>query len=288
MSLLEDLQKEVREIKEDEVEKNAELEVQQAFYDSSLLPVMTQVCSYFEEIVENLNIIKPDIQAKYPFIPNSERGVSLKQSHYKFRSDNRNHPRQVDINCRCALEKPYEFYLATQKAVEAHVDLLNSYNFPFHRKDQLNSNHEMVGARFFLEGPIHVHIRITASPGDRKVHVALRNMGEQPIKRYKLSPDDVSGEFLERLAKLLLREITQLREVKLGENYRHQLQTQIESENREEEEALAQAYADRESLRLAEESRTYINRSRVAVVEKAQAIRKLLSERRQSKKDQSA
>jgi hypothetical protein len=277
MSLLGDLQKEVRKIKESEVKKNAELEEQQAFYDSSLLPVMTRVCRYFEEIVENLNIIKPDIQANYPFHPGRESGVSFKQSHYKFLSDSHDHPRQVDIHCRCTLEKPYEFYLATQKAVEAHVDLLNSYNFSFHHKDQLNRNSEIRGAKFILEGPMYVHIRITASPGDKKVHVAVRNLGEQPIKRYKLSPEAVSEEFQELLAKLLLRKIPQLREVKVDENYRGQLRTQIESEKRVEEEALAQAYADRKLLRIAEENQAFINRSKRAVVEQVQVIRKLLS-----------
>ena len=277
MSLLGDLQKEVRKIKESEVKKNAELEVQQAFYDSSLLPVMTQACRYFEEIVENLNIIKPDVQAIYPFHPRSKSGVSLKQSHYKFLSDSHDHPRQVDIHCRCTLEKPYEFYLATQKAVEAHVDLLNSYNFSFHRKDQLNRNHEIRGAQFILEGPMHVHIRITASPSDKKVHVAVRNLGKQPIKRYKLSPDAVSEEFLELLAQLLLRKIPDLREVKVDENYRGKLRIQIESEKRVEEESLAQAYADRKSLRLAEKNQAFINRSKRAVVEQVQVIRNLLS-----------
>jgi hypothetical protein len=279
MGLLDDLQKEVKNIRAREIQLNAELEAQQEFYQEHLRPVMVRAYGYFAEVVENLNIVAPDVKAIYPLNPLLENGVALKQSQYTFRSDNRESPHQIDIFCKGTLEKPHEFYLSSQKSVLAHVDLLDRYNFPYHRKNRLDRHYEVRGATFILEGPMIVHIRIAASPADRSVHIGLRNVERQPVKRYKFSPDAIGEEFLERLAKVLIRQIPQLVEQKVDDNLRDQLRHQINRDSRQNEDDLALAYAERESAKATEKNTNLVNKTQSAVVERLRKALKVFAKR---------
>jgi|GEM_PF-3330480 len=279
MSLLDDLQKEVRNIRAQEIQLNAEMEAQQIFYQEHLRPVMVRAYEYFAEIVENLNIVAPDVKANYPLNPLLEHGVALKQAQYDFKSDNKDNPHKIDIFCKCTLEKPHEFYLPNQKSVLAHADLLDRYNFPYHRKNRLDRHYEVRGATFILEGPMIVHIRIVANPADRNIHISFRNVERQPVKRYKFSPDTISEEFLERLAKVLIRQIPQLVEQKVGDTFRHQLSNQLDREGHLSDDDLVQAYAERESTKTAEKNTTLVNRTKSAVLARLREALKVFTKR---------
>lgn len=265
MGLLDDLQKEVRNIRARETQLNAELDAQQDYYHQHLRPVMVRAYDYFAEIVDNLNIVAPEVKAVYPLNPLLENGIALKQSQYNFRADNRDSPHQIDIFCKCTMEKPHEFYLPSQKSVLVHADLLDRYSFPYHRKNRLDRHYEVRGATFILEGPMIVHIRIAASPADKRIHITFRNVERQPIKRYKFSPDTVDEEFLERLAKVLIRQIPLLVEPKVDGAFRAQLRNQINRDKGQNEDDLAQAFAERESAKAAEQKANLVNRTKSAV-----------------------
>ena len=245
MSLLGDLQQEVRKIKAQEDRQSAELEAQHEYYQTHLQPVMVRVYEYFAEIVEHLNIVAPDVKASYPLNPLLEGGITLRQSQYKFRSDTRDHPYQIDILCKCTLEKPHEFYMSTPQSAAAHAALLNSYDFPFHQKNRLDRNHDITGATFILEGPMQAHIRVAASPADRCILVGLRNIEVTPIKRYRFKPEAIDDEFLDRLAKVLIRQVPQLVDMQVEQSFRDRLRQQIEQTRLEVELDLTQAYAEK-------------------------------------------
>ncbi|MEZ5570879.1 MAG: hypothetical protein R3E64_02555 [Halioglobus sp.] len=273
MSLLNDLQEEVKKIRAREMAQDAKREAQAKYYQQQLRPVMQRAYAYFAEIVDNLNIIAPEIKVRYPLNPQLENGISLKQSQYKFRSDNRDNPQQIDIFCRCTLEKPHEFYLSSPKAIQQHVELLNSYNFAYHRKNRLNRHHEIRGATFILEGPMMVHIRIAANAADSSVHVGFRCLEQQPVKRYRFAPEDVTDELLERIAKVLMRQLTTLVDKKkVDPRLRHQLRSQIEQERFETEQDIAQAYADRQAAIQEQRTASMIHRTRHTVKEGARKL----------------
>ena len=124
---------------------------------------------------------------------------------------------------------------------------------------------------------MYIHIRIAASPADKRIHIGLRNIGGKPVKRYKFLPESVDSQLLERLAKLLVREVSQLTEVKVYGNFRDKLRHQMELEKRQNENEQAQAYAHQESVRQSEKNATLINRVRRAFAEETRRIMGLLS-----------
>lgn len=252
MNLLDELKEEVRKIKAKELRQNAEREAQAEYYDAHLRPAMLRAYEYFAAVVENLNIVEPDIHVRYPLNPQLEHGVNLKQSQYKFRADNKENPRQIDLFCRCTLEKPQEFYLSSLKQIQAHADLLDSYDFTYHRKNRLDRHHDIRGATFILEGPMMAHVRITANPADKTIRFVLRNIEHEPVKRYSFAPEAIDDALLERVAKVLLRRVPKLVERKVNSDFRAQLQDRIAQDRHETAQDIAMAYAEQDAAKLAQ------------------------------------
>jgi hypothetical protein len=240
---------------------------------------MVRTYGYLSEIVDNLNIVAPDIHPSYPLNPSLKHGVTLSQTNYEFHFDNRKSPRQIDIICTCALDQPQEFHVATKDAVVKQADLLKSHKFHYHQRNRLDKLHDIRGATFILEGPMKVHIRVAANAADKSIYIDLRNLGDQPYKRYKFSPDKVDDELLERLARLLIREESTLVEVEICDDVRDELRRRLELEKRRDEEDLAEAYAHMEAERLAENDAKLINRTKRAVAEGVGQVLKVFSKR---------
>jgi hypothetical protein len=83
-------------------------------------------------------------------------------------------------------------------------------------------------------------------------------------------------EFLERLARLLLREESKLVEVQVCDDVRDELRRQVEEDKRRNEEDLAQAYEYIEAERLAEEDARLINRTKRAMTEGVDKVSKAI------------
>jgi hypothetical protein len=277
MSLLHDLQQQVRKIRAKEAAQDAERDAQAEFYQLHLRPVMQRAYVYFAEIVEHLNVVAPEISIRYPLDPQLPNGIAIKQAQYKFRADNREAPHQIDIFCRCTLQKPHEFYLSSPRAIQRHAELLDAYNFAYHRKNRLDRHHQIRGATFILEGPMMIHLRIAASGADRSIQVGLRNLEQQPVKRYRFAPENVTDELLERIAKVLLRQLPQLVDQTVDPGVRNQLQHQIEQERFEFEQDIAQAYADRQDVLEAQREATLLHRTKREVTAQARKLLDLVT-----------
>ena len=205
MSLLENLQSQVKKITEEESKKSGNFLEQEAFYENHLKHVMVRVHNYFEKIVENLNIVAPDIYPSYPLNPMERKGVTLEQADYAYSYDNGRHPRQIDILTICNLKRPIEFYVPTADAVLNHSNLLESYQFPHHRKIKLDKLYNICGATFILEGPMKAQIRISANSSEKCIDVFLWNIEKKPFRKYRFSPEKVDDQLLQRLARMLIR-----------------------------------------------------------------------------------
>jgi hypothetical protein len=247
MGLLDDLQVRADRIRLDGQQRQRDYQRQQDYYEAELKPVMLLAYEYFSKLIENLNLVKPKITASYPLNPENTAGISLNQTDYEFIFDHGEKPHQLDIRCVCTLDRPVEFFVPSKTAVLNHSELLDDYRFFYHRRDRRDQKHDVSGATFTLEGPMPVHIRMEANPADQCVYVHLRNLEHQPYKRYKFPAEKVDPALLERIAKVLIREESQLVEVEVSDDFRSDLRRRLEIENRRKEEELARAYAEIEA-----------------------------------------
>mgnify|MGYP003630029872 CR=1 FL=1 len=246
MGLQDELQAEVDRIRAREASDYAMVQAQEAFYQQHLGPAMRAAETYFVALVDKLKVIGTDISVRYPLDPQQPEGVELRQSDYRLRTDGKQDPRQIDVLCSCKLDKPREFYVPTESRVENRAKLLHAYNFLHHRKNKLDNFYNICGATFILEGPMTARIRIMANPADRCIDVELRNFFQDPEpRRHRFEGEAFDEEMLERLAKLLLRQIPQLIETTVSPALRDELRQQLEAEEALREQDLAAAHAER-------------------------------------------
>jgi hypothetical protein len=278
MGILDELHIKVEEIEAEQLKRDLELEAQEEFYREHLRPVMIQAHQYLSDIVENLNIVTPKIEPSYPLRYLRDQLVSLDQTDYQIDFDSRTSPHQIDVTCNCTLAQPQEFYVPTKEAALRHSNLLNSYDFPHHRKNRLDKRYEIRGATFILEGPMPVHIRLLANAADRCVNLLLYNIEDKPVKKYKFSPEKFTPELLERLARLLVREESMLVSGVVSQDYRERLQQQLEEENRRKKKELSKALADLESQKSKENNARPMIRAKRAVMARAIKASKLFEQ----------
>ena len=233
MGLLDDLQNEARQIKVREAQQKVELAAQDEFYKAQLRPVMLRAYEYYAELIENLNVVAPDIQANYPLNPLIDGGIPLRQANYKIKLDSTETPRQIDIFCQCMLAAPYKFYLPGQKAVQNLSQLLEDYNFTYHRKHRLDLSHKIRGATFILQGPMIAHVRLAANLAGKNIHIIFRNVERTPLNRYAFPPEALDDEVIERVAKVFLRKVPVLVDRKVDASVRDQQRSEIEQDKYE-------------------------------------------------------
>lgn len=265
MGLLDELQREVDTKRAEEQRQMAELEAQEEFYESQLKPVMVRAFHYWQEVIQNLNIVERDVRPSYPLDPSIRNGITLAQGDYRLDYDNWKSPRQINIDCICTLAQPHQFHLPTKDAVLKHSDFLDSYEFAYHRRERRDKHHNIRSAFFFLEGPLPVNIQILADAKERCISVHLRNLESQPYKRYTFLPDKFDDALLERLALLLIREESALVEVAISDDTRKELRTQVELDKRRSEVELADALLHLASEKERNENTKLINRLRRTV-----------------------
>lgn len=273
MGLLDDLQNEARQIKVREAQQKVELAAQDEFYKAHLRPMMLRAYEYFAELIENLNIVTPDIQAAYPLDPLLGSDIPLRQANYKIKLDNRETPRQIDIFSQCTLAAPHKFYLPGHKAVQSQSELLETYNFTYRRKNHLDLSRNVRGATFVLEGPMTAHVRLAANLAGRNIHIVFRNVERKPLNRYAFLPDAVDDELIERVAKVFLRQVPVLVERKVDAGVHDQQRSQIAQDNCEASRADGQV--ERRS-RDRNKPRPIIGATRT-VAERARGLLKLFS-----------
>jgi len=278
MALRDELRKEVAHIKSQQRMESEQREADEAFYRESLLPVMREAHAYFSEVVDSLQIISPDVSPRYPLNPTAEKDTALRQCEYRYRVDDGKNPREVDVLCQAVLDRPVEFFLSTRERAEKHAALLDAYDFAYHRKNFLDKQFNVKGATFYLEGPMRVYFRMTASGEDRCVYIDRRNLGEQRSKRYKFGPEELHEEFFDRLTNLLLRKEKYLIAPNVGEVERDQLRRQLEQERQERENDLAEAFELQEARREAEREALLRNRTKKALAEGSRSLLKKTKE----------
>ena len=271
MALLDDLKSQAAVIKAAEVAVRGEQQAQDDFYELSIRPAMIKSRDYFDEIIRNLCIIEPSVECSYPFDPKLA-DVAFTQSEYSFDYNDARNPRQLDIRCVCRLQKPAEFYVPTKEGVEQYAKMLNDYALPFHQKNQLDKRYDIRGATFILDEALPAQICILSSPADRCIYVDFRNFEETPLSRYQFNPDQLTAEMLEKIARVLLRKETRLIRVDVSEEFRGELQKQLEMDRLKKEKDAAKNSIYLELERQGAEGARLSNRTKSALSSGTQRV----------------
>ncbi|MEM0955792.1 MAG: hypothetical protein AAGI24_16745 [Pseudomonadota bacterium] len=274
MGVLDDLKKEAEQKEQGNQTDGDDAEAQEAFYQAKLQPVMRRAHDYFADLVKALEKVERKVSASYALDPEQKDVVSLPQGKYVFRTDDFDNPRKLIVATECQLDKRREYLVRGRGAVTRYAALLDDHQLPYYTKDELDHSHQVVNATFTLEGPLKVQIRLLASPENRCIYIDLLNVESLPTKRYKVPPEKLTDDLLDRLARMLMREESVLIEVKVSEDARQQLREKLEAERRRQAVEQAKVDAAIEAERRAEEEAKLLNRAKKSVTGIAGGLKK--------------
>ena len=193
-----------------QAERQTELRSQEEYYQREQAPAMRAALDYFRELVDLIKTSEMEVNFRCSLLPDPQEGLELQQGDYVVLYDDLERPKSFEVVCDGHLASQVELYVDGLNAVLDYTGKLEACNFPFHRKNELDSHYSVTGARFILEGPLPAGLRLRAEPGDKRIHLDLLNLESTPRKSYRFGAEKLDSDLLDKLTQILLRRDSQL------------------------------------------------------------------------------
>ena len=220
------------------------------FYGEQVKSRMLAAFNFLTELVNQLNTMKLDTRADYPFRPDG-KPVTLLQQGYKVYNDHITDPRQITFTCFCGLANPTVFEVAGRGAVMAQSELLDRYHFKYEKREQKDPRQMVIGAKFRLVGPLPIKMVLQVDEGRQVIKLLLTNFAGPGTSQYHLKPEKLDDAFMDHLGKYLLRKEAALFKEEISDDAKAMLRKKLQEEQQQREAELQQA----EEARKAEEAR---------------------------------
>jgi hypothetical protein len=224
------------------------------FYREHIKSRMLTAFKFLSELVKQLDSIKLETRADYPFKPEG-KSVTLQQQDYKVYSDSIPDPRQITLAFTCGLVNPTAYEINGRGAVLAQSESLDRYQFKYERVEQKDPRQMVIGAKFKLVGPLSIKIVLQFDQHKRVIKLLLSNFAGPGTSQYHLRPEQLDEAFLDHLSKYVLRKESALFKEELSDDVKAMLRKKLQEEQQQREAELQQA----EEARKAEEARRKLN-----------------------------
>lgn len=251
MGVLDDLRTQAQGQREQEESDAAEAARREQFYRDEILPRMTKAYQYFMEMVEHLNYVNHSVPVEYPFWPEG-KPATLRQGEYLVVIDSSQAVKRIDVNFQATLDKPLEFEIQGREGVLRHIDRLERYHINFECRKHKDTNLDLIGGTFKIEGPLSLKLVIHADVPNGAIQLAFRNFSNPGVSRYTVQPNEFDDTFLDRLGEYMLRKVDKLFTTAMDDSAREAIRRKLQEEQalrdqemREAEERLQAEEAER-------------------------------------------
>jgi len=220
------------------------------FYRDHVKARMCSAFNFLDQLVQQLNTLKLDTRAEYPF-KHDGKPVALMQQDYKVYNDSIPDPRQITLAFNCSLVNPTSFEVTGRGAVLTQAELLDRYQFKYEKVEQKDPRQLVIGARFKLIGPLQIKIVLQVDEARHVVKLLISNIAGPGTSQYHLKPEQLDEAFLDHLGKYVLRKESSLFKEKVSADVKAMLRKKVLEEQQARETELQQV----EEARKAEEAR---------------------------------
>ena len=177
--------------------------------------VLRETQNYFIELSNSLNILKPKVYRSF-ILETTVQLDRLQQADYAVRErrktvDNRDHFLEVALRFRNAGTENLLFEKDTPTAVERSKEYLWGYGLRFECKEINNDRRMLQRAVFSVISDVQASATFTGDWDSGKVRLVLRNIEKLGDVEYLYDAEEVTREVLEELAKLVLGQQNNLR-----------------------------------------------------------------------------
>jgi hypothetical protein len=213
MGLLDDLKKQaenrlqqVPSVRENELEKHA--------YSQPVNSALKEASSYFSELAQSLNVVKPDVRRQY-YLEGSAKLANLLQCDYLTRDRRKtvggnDYLLDVSLHYFCVGNESLTFEKETRQA-NMIKEYLWAYSLPFQDRDVRDSNGRIVRSIITVMGKVPSSVTLTGDWDTGDFELKLRNVEVLGDVKQAFDTADINRDFFEEIGKVVLGQPNQLR-----------------------------------------------------------------------------
>lgn len=232
MRLIDQLKKEAAEIKAKQEKPAIEAPVRNAQMLQVVRPGMRAVYDYLSQLVEQLNIHSPEGSVSYD-VEGYGALSNLKQVDYKLTTENVDDLEKFTLSFDCKGDGPHKFQRKTKDGVQRQKEYLWSHGLRFESKLSIDG----VGT-FSLRPNVPVTFEFSTDSKEPAIRLQITNHDILGRTIYRYKPEMIDDEFLDELAKYVLRRPNQFNELSgntVSDETRQRLRSQLEAIQREQQ-----------------------------------------------------
>ena len=248
MGLLDDLKNQAETLRAQEQQGEGPTGDKTEFYDKEIHPRMMEIYAFLNEMVENLNFIKPETIVEYPIYPGGEK-QGFRQGKYNLIIDSPQQIRDIKLTCKAELDKPVKLRVKGEDNIKKLFDILASYKIQAKRKDFHDKSYKLTHSDISIEGPLNIAIQFVATDDSSYIQLLLTNFEGPGVVKRNIDLKNVNQDFLDKLGRYILRENSKLFALDISEKDKQAIREMVERERAKREQEVA------EMERLAEEER---------------------------------
>ena len=207
MSVLDDLKKQAEEVKAQQAAASDTTERKKERVLQSVRPRMQALYKYLKDTCEQLVIVDPDVHMSYEVRGFGKLGP-LRQGDYKVAADD---PRNLDkftLSFACTRPDQIKFQVDGKERAVQQKEFLWSCNLRFTSKVTADGS-----GVFFMDAYIPVTFEFEADFDNARIKMRMRNVDSLGSSRVVFEPDQINDEFMEELAKLMIRKSNKFQEL---------------------------------------------------------------------------
>ncbi len=258
MGVLEQLRQEAGQKKSSEQQGVDLGQQREQLYKTKILPKMQEVLKYLQELVEHLNYLEVPIQIENYTAKYSKLGV-LAQKNYKINTDGYggftalDKLQHINVTFYCEGSGELQHVVHTKSAIEQEVAFLhnNRLTSKIHRTAKSVNGEEV--ANFSILRKIPVRVRFVVDYEQSRIKLLINNYEDFSVFAESYKAEELSTEFLDELARYLLRQDNNFIKAEITDEYRENLRKKLQAIKRAEQHELALKEAEEERLHELEE-----------------------------------
>jgi hypothetical protein len=240
MGLLDDLKKQADAKKATEQQAALSQQEREQYYQDVLHPGMLNIYNYLNEMISHLNYLEQPTTAQYPLLPGKEK-LDLNQGYYKIVIDSTQTTKNITLSFECQFPNLLEVNVEGKDRIEDYTDTLNNYKVRYERRDKKDEDFKLVEACFKVEGPVFASVTFAGDVEQSRINLFLRNVEKPGLVKHVLKSDHLHDEFLDRLAKYLIRESDDFLKLDIDESAKQQIRKNLQAANQQREQELIEA-----------------------------------------------
>lgn len=182
-------------------------QAEQTAANEAIDQALRQVFSYLHELVQQLNILKPEIPRAYRLLENVDlAGLSWQEGFADFRTQAQSAGALLElVNFTCQLSAPGCTIVERDSlSVERFRTHLFDYGLQFDCKEFRNERHFVERAEFAIESKISISARWRSDFMQGRIILETRNLERFGSMPYLIRPEQIDQPLLDEFGRLLL------------------------------------------------------------------------------------